>query len=105
MHDTQAKERQTTTNNWKTPGTSVSGRYNNPLCPVVQLAYKRHRQRDLPLRLAPSQVDPLKRARFLEVSIRFLQPFDHDRRDQVQAGPVVGVKTGGSRVGGPELCV
>ena len=32
----------------------------------------------------------MKRARFLEVSIRDLQPFEHDGRDQVQAGPAVG---------------
>ena len=30
MHDTQAKTKQTTTNNWRIPGTSVSGRYNTP---------------------------------------------------------------------------
>ena len=62
---------------------------DNPLRPVVQLAAKRHRQRDLPLRLAPSRVDPLKRARLLEVPIRDLQPLDHDRQDQVQNGPAI----------------
>ena len=30
MHDTQAKDKATTANNWKTPGTSVSGHYNTP---------------------------------------------------------------------------
>ena len=28
MHDTQAHDKATTANNWRTPGTSVSGRYN-----------------------------------------------------------------------------
>ena len=30
MHDTQAHDKATTANNWKTPGTSVSGRHNTP---------------------------------------------------------------------------
>ena len=30
MHDTQANDKATTANNWKTPGTSVSGHYNTP---------------------------------------------------------------------------
>ena len=62
---------------------------DDPLCPVVQLSSKRHGQCDLPLRLAPPRIDPLKRARFLEVSIRNLQPFDHNGRDQVQTDPAV----------------
>ena len=28
--DTQAKDKATTANNWRTPGTSVSGRHNTP---------------------------------------------------------------------------
>ena len=30
MHDTQTNDKPTTANNWKTPGASVSGRYNTP---------------------------------------------------------------------------
>ena len=30
MHDTQTNDKATTAKNWKTPGTSVSGRYNTP---------------------------------------------------------------------------
>ena len=30
MHDTQAHDKETTADNWRTPGTSVSGHYNTP---------------------------------------------------------------------------
>ena len=30
MHDTQANDKATTANNWKTPGAMVSGHYNTP---------------------------------------------------------------------------
>ena len=30
IHDMQANDKETTANNWKTPGTSVSGCYNTP---------------------------------------------------------------------------
>ena len=30
MHDTQTNDKATTTNNWKTPGATISGRYNTP---------------------------------------------------------------------------
>ena len=30
MHETQANDKATTVNNWKTPGATVSGRYNTP---------------------------------------------------------------------------
>src|SRR3954470_12185857 len=56
---------------------------------VVQLSFKCHGKCDLSLWPTSPRIDPLKRARFLEVSVRDLQPFDHDRRDQVQAGPAV----------------
>ena len=58
---------------------------NNNFRPVVLLASECHGQRDLSLWLAPPRVNPLERARLLEVSIRDLQPLDHNRRDQVQA--------------------
>ena len=38
------------------------------LCPIVQLASKCNGQRDFTFRLAPSRVDPFKRARLFEVS-------------------------------------
>ena len=30
MHNTQAHDKATTANNWRTPGTTVSGRHNTP---------------------------------------------------------------------------
>ena len=43
MHDTQAKDKATTANNWKTRGAMVSGRYNTPplredLVPISRMA-------------------------------------------------------------------
>lgn len=59
------------------------------LCPIVQLTPKHNGQRDFTFRLAPSRVDPLKRARLFEVSIRNLQLLDHSGRDQIQTGPAL----------------
>ena len=46
---------------------------------VVQITSKSHGQRDLSLWLTSSRVDPLKHARFFEVSVRNLQLLDHGR--------------------------
>src|SRR3954471_247706 len=62
---------------------------SDPLSSEVQLAAKCHRQRDLPLWLAPSRADSLECAGPFELAVRDLEFLEHSGGDQVQVGPAV----------------
>ena len=61
----------------------------DPLSSEIQLAAKCDRQRDLPLRLAPSRIDSLERAGLFELAIRDLEFLEYRGGDKVQAGLAV----------------